>query len=216
MRRSCTIHLDAGRLAFLVRAAQQDENRSLDRLLSMVRPELVSYFCRRVPEDEADDLAQIALISIVKALPRIEPERASAFIGTIGTNLLRTTFRRQRRDSQRLAPSIDPDEIESGITADAQVELQDLIEAVLRASSQSLTQESRDVVLALLRGESRADIAAKQGVSQITLRKRLMRARTILREEVGQTPPTLERSHWFRASPAASPERLVSSRSKAS
>jgi RNA polymerase sigma factor (sigma-70 family) len=216
MRRSSTIHLDADRLALLVRAAQQDENRSLDRLLSTVRPALLSYFCRRVTVDVADDLAQIALIRIVKALPHIEPGRASTFVATIGTNLLRNTFRRQARDSRRREPSIDPDELESGITADAQVELQDLIEAVLRASGQSLTHELRDVVLALLRGDSRADIAATQGVSQITVRTRLMRARTILREELGQPPLTLERSHRFRASPAGLPERLASSRSKAS
>jgi RNA polymerase sigma factor (sigma-70 family) len=216
MRRSCTIHLDADRLALLVRAAQQGENRSLDRLLSMVRPALLSYFCRRVPEDVADDLAQIALIRIVKAIPRIEPERASAFIGTIGTNLLRSAFRRQARDSRRLAPSIDPDELESGVTADAEVELQDLIEAVLRASGQSLKHEMRDVVLALLRGESRGDIAATQGISQITVRTRLMRARAILREELGQTPLSLEPSNRFCTSPADLPERLVSSRSNAS
>ena len=88
MRRSCTIRLNADRLAVLVRAAQNDEDRALDRLLSTVRPALLSYFCRRVPEDVAEDLAQIALIRIVKALPRIDPERAGAFIATIGQNLL--------------------------------------------------------------------------------------------------------------------------------
>lgn len=216
MRRSRTIHLDPDQLAILVRAAQQEENRSLDRLLSTVRPALLSYFCHRVTRDVADDLAQIALIRIVKALPRIEPERTISFIATIGINLLRTTLRRQARDSLRIASFIDPDKIESGFTADAEVELQDLIEAVLRASGQSLTHELRDVVLALMRGETRADIAATLGVSQITIRTRLMRARSILREELGETPLTLERSHRFRASPTNLPKRFVLSRSKAS
>ncbi len=186
MRGPCTIPLNADRLAVLVRAAQRDENRALDRLLSTVRPALLSYFCRRVAADVADDLAQIALIRIAKALPRIEPERASAFIGTIGKNLLRTSLRRQARDSERLAASITPDELESGVTADALVEQEDLIQAVLRASGQSLPHELRDVVQALLRGESRTHIAATQGISQITVRTRLMRARLILRQELGQ------------------------------
>ena len=186
MRASGTIDLNGDQLTLLVTAAQQDETRALDRLLSTIRPALFSYFARRVPDDLADDLAQVALIRIVKALPRIDPKRASGFIGTIGQNLLRTAFRRQARDARRVAPSITPDELESGVTADQEVDLQDLLDAVMRASSRTLTHELRDVVTALLRGEDRADIAAKQGISQITVRTRLMRARVILREELGE------------------------------
>ena len=186
MRASGAIDLNGDQLSLLVTAAQQDETRALDRLLSTVRPALFSYFARRVPDDLADDLAQIALIRIVKALPRIDPKRASGFIATIGQNLLRTAFRRQARDARRVAPSITPDELESGVTADQEVDLQDLLDAVMRASSRTLTHELRDVVTALLRGQDRADIAAKQGISQITVRTRLMRARVILREELGE------------------------------
>ena len=186
MRTSGAIDLNGDQITLLVTAAQQDETRALDKLLSTVRPALFSYFARRVPDDLADDLAQIALIRIVKALPRIDPTRASGFIGTIGQNLLRTAFRRQARDARRVAPSITPDELESGVTADQEVDLQDLLDAVMRASSRTLTHELRDVVTALLRGEDRADIAAKQGISQITVRTRLMRARVILREELGE------------------------------
>jgi RNA polymerase sigma factor (sigma-70 family) len=186
MRASGAIDLNGDQLTLLVTAAQQDETRALDKLLSTVRPALFSYFARRVPDDLADDLAQIALIRIVKALPRIDPKRASGFIATIGQNLLRTAFRRQARDARRVAPSITPDELESGVTADQEIDLQDLLDAVMRASSRTLTHELRDVVTALLRGEDRADIAAKQGISQITVRTRLMRARVILREELGE------------------------------
>ncbi len=191
MRGPCPILPDADRLAVLVQAAQDNENKALDSLLSTVRAALFSHFCRRVSQDTADDLAQIALLRIVKALPRIEPERAGAFIGTIAKNLLRTALRRQARDSERLAASITPDELESDLTADAGVEQEDLIQAVLRASRQSLPNELRDVVQALLRGESRADIAAAHGISQVTVRTRLMRARLILREELGQALPTV-------------------------
>ena len=186
MRASGAIDLNGDQLTLLVTAAQQDETRALDRLLSTVRPALFSYFARRVPDDLADDLAQIALIRIVKALPRIDPKRASGFIGTIGQNLLRTAFRRQARDARRIAPSVTPDELESGVTADQEVDLQDLLDAVMRASSRTLTHELRDVVTALLRGQDRAAIAATQGISQITVRTRLMRARMILREELSE------------------------------
>ncbi|HEV7594121.1 MAG TPA: sigma-70 family RNA polymerase sigma factor [Gemmatimonadaceae bacterium] len=186
MQHSSAIDLNGDQLALLVTAAQHDENRALDRLLSTVRPALFSYFSRRVPDDLADDLAQIALIRIVKALPRIDPTRASGFIGTISQNLLRTAFRRQARDARRVAPSVTPDELESAVTADQEVDMQDLLDAVMRASSRTLTHELRDVVTALLSGQDRADIAAMQGISQITVRTRLMRARVILREELGE------------------------------
>jgi RNA polymerase sigma factor (sigma-70 family) len=203
MRASGAIDLNGDQLTLLVTAAQQDETRALDKLLSTVRPALFSYFARRVPDDLADDLAQIALIRIVKALPRIDPKRASGFIGTIGQNLLRTAFRRQARDARRAAPSITPDELESGVTADQEVDLQDLLDAVMRASSRTLTHELRDVVTALLRGQDRSDIAATQGISQITIRTRLMRARVILREELGEVAVT------GRGSPAGKSARTT-------
>jgi RNA polymerase sigma factor (sigma-70 family) len=194
MRHSGAIDLNSDQLTLLVTAAQQDETRALDKLLSTVRPALFSYFARRLPDDLADDLAQTALIRIVKALPRIDPKRASGFIGTIGQNLLRTAFRRQARDARRAAPSVTPDELESDVTADQEVELQDRLDAVMRASSRSLTHELRDVVTALLRGKDRAEIATMQGISQITVRTRLMRARVILREALGEPAVTDRRS----------------------
>lgn len=203
MRQSGTLDLNGDQLARLVNAAQQDETRALDRFLSTVRPALFSYFARRVPNDLADDLTQIALIRIVKALPRIDPTRASGFIGTIGHNVLRTEFRRQVRDARRRAPSLTPDELESDLTADREVEMQDLLNAVMRASTRTLTQELRDVVTALLRGEDRAEIATTQGISQITVRTRLMRARVILREELGEAAGT------GRGSPAVKSARTT-------
>lgn len=190
MRQSGTLDLNGDQLALLVTAAKQDENRALDRLLTAVRPPLFSYFARRVPDDLADDLTQIVLIRIVKALPRIDPTRASGFIGTIGHNVLRTAFRREAREARRVASSVTPDELESDVTADREVEMQDLLDAVMRASTRTLTHELRDVVTALLRGEDRAEIATTQGISQITVRTRLMRARVILREELGEAAGT--------------------------
>jgi DNA-directed RNA polymerase specialized sigma24 family protein len=166
MRQSGVIDLNSDQITLLVTAAQQDETRALDKLLSTVRPALFSYFARRVPDDLADDLAQIALIRIVKALPRIDPKRVSGFIGTIRQNLLRTAFRRQAREARMVAPFVTPDELESGVTADQEVDLQDLLDAVMRASSRTLTHELRDVVTALLRGQDRAAIAATQSISQ--------------------------------------------------
>ena len=190
MRASGAIDLNGDQLALLVTAAKQDETRALNRLLSTIRPALFSYFARRVPSDLADDLTQVALIRVVKALPRIDPTRASGFIGTIGHNVLRTAFRREARDARRVASSVTPDELESDVTADREVEMQDLLDAVMRASARTLTHELRDVVTALLRGEDRAEIATTQGISQITVRTRLLRARVILREELGEAAVT--------------------------
>ena len=192
MRRPHVIRLCGDELTPLVRAAQRDEPRAVDRLLAAIRPPLVQYFSRRVPDDTADDLTQVALIRVARALPRIEPERAGSFVATIAQNLLRTAFRRRARDGRRFAANVEPDEFESSDTTDGEVELQDQVAAVRRASAKVLPRELREIVFGLLRGQSHAEIAAKQGVSRVTVRTRLLRARMILRQELLHRGPAVE------------------------
>lgn len=59
-----------------------------------------------------------------------------------------------------------------------------LVRAVRRASGAVLPRELRTVVFARLGGQTTAEIAASQGVSPITVRTRLLRARAIPRREL--------------------------------
>jgi DNA-directed RNA polymerase specialized sigma24 family protein len=84
-------------LGQLVREAQQDGADALNRLLGTLRPALVTFFDLRLPSDQTEDLTQLALMRIAKALPRIDPERADSYTITVARNLLRTAYRERAR-----------------------------------------------------------------------------------------------------------------------
>ena len=184
MRHAYVVRLKDADLPTLIRAAQRDESRAVDTLLGTIRPSLIRYFSRHLTPDLAEDLTQVALIRTIKALPRVDAERASAFIARIAQNLLRSAYKSRVRDARRYAAGVSVDEVESQSASDAVVEQQDLVAAVRTASERALPPELREIIFALLRGQSHAEIAARQGISRVTVRTRLMRAREILRTEL--------------------------------
>jgi RNA polymerase sigma factor (sigma-70 family) len=178
------VRLNAAQVATLVHDAQSGKAGAIDQLLSTVRPALFGYFRRHLPPDVAEDLAQLALIRIARALPRIDAVRAHAFISRVAQNLLRSAYKRRHREAARHAASIDVDEIESRTVADGEVEWNEIESIVRSAVERVLPRELRETMLALLRGQSHAEIALSQGVSRITVRTRLLRARMLLKMEL--------------------------------
>lgn len=175
---------DAERITLLVREAQRDAPGALDRLLAALRPALVAFFSDRLSHEVAEDLAQNALSRVARALRRIDPERADAYVATVARNLLRTAHRRRAIDNRRHV-EMDLAEIpERRQAAERQVEYEELARAVHRVVGANLSPPLAEIVLGLLRGESPTEIAVRQGVSAITVRTRLMRARAILRREL--------------------------------
>ena len=178
------VRLNSAHVSTLVHDAQSEKPGAVDQLLTTVRPSLFRYFRRQLPTDVAEDLAQLALIRISRALPRIDAARAHAFISRVAQNLLRSAYKRRHRDAMRHAAAIDVDEIESRIAADGDVEWREAEALVRSAVERVLPRELRDTMLALLRGQSHAEIALSQGVSRITVRTRLLRARMLLKMEL--------------------------------
>ena len=188
---------DAEVLAQRIRAAQQGDEAALERLLEGLRPSFLAYFSRRFSADAAEDLTQIALLRIARAVDRIDPERATNYVTTVLRNLLRTARSRQLRDEHRNL-SIDnliADSREADVNA--RTEYEELARAVRRVSETTLSPPLADIVLGLLRGETPNEIAKRQGVSPITIRTRLLRARAILRRELQSQVP------WRRSSQPA-------------
>jgi RNA polymerase sigma factor (sigma-70 family) len=178
------VRLNAAHVATLVHDAQSEKSGAIDQLLRTVRPALFRYFRRHLPPDVAEDLAQLALIRISRALPRIDAARAQAFISRVAQNLLRSAYKRRHREAMRHVATIDVDEIESRTVADGEVEWHEVEALVRSAVERVLPRELRETMLALLHGQSHAEIALSQGVSQITVRTRLLRARMLLRMEL--------------------------------
>ena len=85
------------------------------------------------------------------------------------------------------------DEIEARTLADTEVEWHEAEAMIRSAVERVLPRELRDTMLALLRGQSHAEIALSQGVSRVTVRTRLLRARVLLKMELKLYGP--EASH---------------------
>jgi RNA polymerase sigma factor (sigma-70 family) len=169
----------------LVREAQHDTPGALDRLLVRLRSSFLDFFSRRIPADAAEDVAQAALIRVARALGRIEPERAPHFVATLALNRLRSERARRAREERRLVPLSLAADVEAPDNEVEEVEDRDLAAAVRRASLTVLPAPLADIVLAVLRGLRHSEIAAQQAISPVTVRTRLLRARTLLRAELG-------------------------------
>lgn len=174
---------DASTIEALVREAQRGVPKALSRLLATLRPALVEFFARRLTPDMSEDLAQSALVRISGALHRIDPARADAYVSTVARNLLRTAYRRCAIDKERLV-TIDGEVSLLQENAQESAEYDELVLAVHRVIAAKLPSELADVVRAVLRGDSAAEIAKQQAVSPVTVRTRLMRARAVLRKEL--------------------------------
>ena len=177
-------YLDAAVLAEWVREAQSGDRRALERLLEGLRPSFLVYFSRRLQNDVAEDLTQVALLRVAKALDRIDPDRANNYVTTVLRNLLRTARSRQLRDERRHLGLDDLITDARQVDVDARTEYEELARAVHRVSMTSLPAPLAEIVIGLLRGETPLEIAERQGVSPVTVRTRLLRARAILRREL--------------------------------
>jgi RNA polymerase sigma factor (sigma-70 family) len=170
-------------LGALVRRAQQGDDHARDDLLTRLRSPFLAYFSYRVPSDLAEDLTQVALLRIAGAIPRIVAQRAHPYISAVARNLLRTAYQRRARDARRYAADGRIEAAESGLALDLDLEYRELAQAIEQTAA-TLAPPLARVVLGLLRGETTAEIAAAQGVSPITIRTRLIRARAVLRREL--------------------------------
>ena len=109
-------------LRALIDRAQHDDAGALERLLTALRRPLLAYFSTRVPDDTAEDLTQVALIRISRALPRIESDRAERYVSTVARNLFRSAHRRRVRDGHRYTQGGLVETAESPIALDLDVE----------------------------------------------------------------------------------------------
>lgn len=172
-------------LGQLVREAQRDGTDALDRLLATLRPAFVTFFGRRFPSDLTEDLAQVALMRIAKALRRIDPERANSYTITVARNLLRTAYRQRARDLCRYVP-VGAELASATPPPSSQAEYEELVLAVHRAVLTKLPRPLQEIMSRVLEDESPSQIADELHVSPVTVRTRLMRARWILRRELAR------------------------------
>lgn len=168
----------------LIRDARDGRSTAVDELLTLLRPPLLAFFRRKSAVDGAEDLAQMALIRIVRAIGRIDPQRADAYISTVARNLLRTAYKATARDRSREG-EVDTNDLPAGsVDEQRRIEYRELALAIHRACVEKLGPGLREVAVGVLRGESTVEIATALHISPVTVRTRLMRVRAVLRHEL--------------------------------
>ncbi|HWO93377.1 MAG TPA: sigma factor-like helix-turn-helix DNA-binding protein, partial [Dehalococcoidia bacterium] len=104
-----------------------------------------------------------------------------AYLATVARNLLRSAHRRRAVEGRRRI-EVDLDAIPiDRESVDARVEREELVRMVHAVIRSELPPALAGTVRAILNGSTPSEIAALQGVSPVTVRTRLMRARAILR-----------------------------------
>ncbi len=130
--------------------------------------------------DHADDLVQETLIRALGALPQIDPDgNLRAWLFTILQNVLRGEWRRRRRNPVRHDVDIDsaPEPARSG----GQIESASLAE--LASAIRKLPPRFREVLMLCgVEGFDYEEAATILGVPVGTVRSRLSRARTMLKQ----------------------------------
>src|SRR2546427_10622228 len=107
MRSPRDIWPDEEALVHLVREAQGGRPGALDALLVKVRRSFIAYLAPILGRDDAEDAAQLALLSIMRALPRVDADRALSYVVAVTHNRLGKA-RRRLALAQRRFGSPDP------------------------------------------------------------------------------------------------------------
>jgi RNA polymerase sigma-70 factor (ECF subfamily) len=137
-------------------------------------------------DDDANDLAQEALLRVRKGLESYQPGSMEAWLSRIVTNVFLDEVRRRRRRPVEALPD-DPDRILPPMAAAdvATDRLSDEVQAALR----TLPEDFRAaVVLADVVGLSYEEIGEALDVPVGTVRSRIHRGRRQLRSALGEAP----------------------------
>jgi len=163
-----------------MREAQGGGPGALDALLGTLRPCFIAYFAPAIGRDEAEDAAQLALLSIVRALPGIDAAGALSYVVAVARHRLGKACRRDVLARRRYGPLELAAALESPVGADWAADYHELTRA-LEASLATLPPDRRDLLLEPLRPEGAPMSATRQHVHPATLRTWRKRARARLR-----------------------------------
>lgn len=151
-------------------------------------PPVYRFIARRVGPALAEDLAAETFATAYRRRARFDPGRASlrSWLYGIAANLVRNHWRAEQHLlalDARLVPEVD---LSGSYEAVDQRVTAAMLAPKLAAALAQLTRDQRDVLLLHAWAElSHEEIAAALGVAPGTVRSRLSRARTALREHLG-------------------------------
>ncbi len=157
--------------------ARGGDAEALDLLCAKYRPVVLAYLRRRGLGDDAEDLAQEAMIGLLAALDDLDPSAGSfrALVQSISRNKLLYYLRERSAQARPGGPApLVAEDADDGFDREWISALVDRCFDQLRAEQPALYQALHAVVVA---GRTYAGLSAELGVSEGALRKRVMRGR---------------------------------------
>lgn len=175
--------------ALVRQVAQTQDRAAFAALFDHFAPRLKSYLMRSgTPAQQAEELAQEAMLILWRKALLFDPQRASAstWLFTIARNLRIDALRRARRplpdfDDPALAPP--PEE-----GADRGLEMQQDEAALRRALTLLPPDQNEIVMLSYFSDKPHSEIAAALGIPLGTVKSRLRLAMARLRAAMGGAP----------------------------
>lgn len=151
--------------------------------LSSLRQELLGFVRRRVPEDDAEDLAQEILERVLRNAAALrDNERLGAWIHRVAVNATTDYYRRRarrlRHEHELGEEPAKPDD------ADAAPAVRARLSACLRPMMERLDHKYAQALQWVeLDGMTQADAARRAGISVSGMKSRVQRARGLLKKE---------------------------------
>lgn len=168
----------------VVRRAQQGDQQALGDLLAALRPLLVRYCASKVDRNDAEDVAQVALMHVTNALKAYRPVKAiEAYATRITSNCIADYYRSQYRRGARVEPVAEVPDTCAESNAEQHVLGADLARS-LALRVQTLSEQQRAVLLLRTEGFSAAEVADRLDTSPGAVRVCHLRALRRLRKAV--------------------------------
>lgn len=169
----------------LVEAWKAGDRRAGERILAHYRRRLMAFFSLRVGRAEAEDLCQLTLLQLCRAIPTFEGRSSvSTFVYTIAVRMLgarrRTQMTRRGRAQSRQVALDDVAHL-----LHASVESRDPADILsLVAALEQLPHQSYEVIM-LVSSTTLAEAAAVRGISVSATRRHYHSALAALRSLMG-------------------------------
>ncbi|MFO0974118.1 MAG: sigma factor [Phycisphaerae bacterium] len=185
---------DAAQLAALAQRVAAGDDDAFEQIHARLRAGMLRYFGGRIgaAPELAEELAQQAFVLTWQALRagRYDPARAavSTFVYAVAVKVWLRWRRDPRNDARATVARVARERPETSDVAEplAAAELLDALRAALAARDgpDALADDEREVLLALVGGESERSLAARDGVAPSTIHTRKTAAIAKLRRRL--------------------------------
>ena len=181
----------------LVRAVRQGDKQAYNRLVLLYQSRIYNLAFNYVKnEEEAKDLGQDIFVTAYKALPRLRDDtKFGAWLYQIGLNHCRNRYKRLRRRGFFTNTSLDDDnsslQLAGGETPENELEQQHIINLVRDTIATLNDSEKEIIMLRDLQGLPYDEIGEILDIPLGTVKSKLSRARTSLKNKLKRIYPTL-------------------------